>query len=319
MNCNNKIWVIGDASLDLVPDDQQHYLKCPGGASANVAVCVARLGGRCGFIGRLGQDLAGHFLAQTLQRESVDINNLHLDPILKTSVLIVSLKEDGERTFSYLVNPSADSFVCEQDLPIFTANEWFYFNSIGLVREPSRNACLVGARLMQHAGGSVLFDVNLREGMWDQPQNIRHQVSTAIALADICKISADELCHLSNQSDWYNARHYVNDLGCMTTIISLGAEGAYVIHQGKEQYYPTVPVIAIDTTGAGDAFVGGLLSRLAQQTDWRHQSLDDALFTANYCGAAVVTQKGAMAALPTAEQLATWYCKNTVENDAKDT
>jgi sugar/nucleoside kinase (ribokinase family) len=323
MSSNNKVWVIGDASVDLVPDDQQRYLKCPGGASANVAVCVARLAGQCGFIGRLGLDPVGHFLAQTLQREGVDISSLRLDPALKTAVLIVSLEEDGERSFSYLVTPSADSFVCEQDLPVFAANEWFYFNSIGLIREPSRNACLAGVRQMQRAGGSVLFDVNLREAMWDQPEEILPQVTAAIAQADICKISADELCRLSAQPDWRSARYYARDLGCMTTVISLGAEGAYVLHQGQERYFPAIAVEVIDTTGAGDAFVGGLLSCLAQQENWRHESLADALLTANYCGAAAVTQKGAMTALPTAGQLADFYaassCQAAVANDTKET
>lgn len=313
MSSGNKIWVIGDASIDLVPDDQDHYLKCPGGASANVAVCIARLGGECCFIGRLGLDPVGHFLAQTLRREGVDIGSLQLDPALKTAVLIVDLTEDGERSFSYLVTPSADSFVCAADLPLFEAEEWFYFNSIGLARDPSRTAFLTGAKKMRQAQGNVFFDVNLREAMWPSPEEIKPQVERAISLADICKISSDELCRLTGQSDWHEARHYVRNLGCSTTVISLGGEGAWLIHQGHEQHFPAFPVQVIDTTGAGDAFVGGLLTELAQRPNWQQHSLEQAIHTANYCGAAAVTRKGAMSALPDAVQLAAFHAAQAAQ------
>ncbi|QKJ88403.1 aminoimidazole riboside kinase [Paramixta manurensis] len=312
MHNGSKIWVIGDASVDLVPDDEQHYLKCPGGAAANVAVCVARLGARCGFIGRLGLDPVGHFLAQTLRREGVAIEQLYLDPQLKTAVLIVDLAENGERSFSYLVTPSADSFVCDADLPVFQAEEWFYFNSIGLARQPSRDACLHGAERIRRAGGYVLFDVNLREAMWEETQDILPQIESALARADICKVSDDELCRLTGHKTWREARYFARDLGCETTIISLGEAGAWLIHRGEEHHFPAVPAAVIDTTGAGDAFVGGLLSELSHLTDWRHHSLERAIHTANFCGSAAVTRKGAMTALPNAAELAAFYSTQTL-------
>ncbi|OON36998.1 aminoimidazole riboside kinase [Izhakiella australiensis] len=313
----NKIWVIGDASVDLVPDEAGRYLKCPGGASANVAVSLARLDARCAFIGRLGLDPVGHFLAQILRREGVDIAQLKLDPQLKTAVLMVELADDGERTFSYLVTPGADSFVCCDDLPAFSAGEWFYFNSIGLTREPSRTACLTGAGRIRSAGGFVLFDVNLREAMWPDRSEIKPQIEQAIALADICKISADELCQLTATSDWRDARSYVRDLGCPVSVISLGAQGAYLINQGVEQHFPAVSARVVDTTGAGDAFVGGLLSELARLQAWRSSPLDRAINSANYCGAAAVTRRGAMTALPDAQALAAFHAAQTAASGAE--
>ncbi len=104
MKAMNKVWVIGDASVDLVPEKQNSYLKCPGGASANVGVCVARLGGECGFIGCLGDDDAGRFLRQVFQDNGVDVTFLRLDADLTSAVLIVNLTADGERSFTYLVH-----------------------------------------------------------------------------------------------------------------------------------------------------------------------------------------------------------------------
>ena len=167
-----KVWVIGDASVDLVPEGADTYLKCPGGASANVAVCIARLGGDCEFIGCLGEDDAGRFLRQTLAENGVGVGSLRLDPQQTSAVLIVNLTPEGERSFTYLVHPGADTFVSVQDLPTFSANEWFYFSSIGLTDSPAREACLEGARRMKTAGGHVMFDVNLRVSMWRDTQEI---------------------------------------------------------------------------------------------------------------------------------------------------
>lgn len=86
MKAMNKVWVIGDASVDLVPEKQNSYLKCPGGASANVGVCVARLGGECGFIGCLGDDDAGRFLRQVFQDNGVDVSSLRLDADLTSAM-----------------------------------------------------------------------------------------------------------------------------------------------------------------------------------------------------------------------------------------
>lgn len=298
-----KVWIIGDASVDLVPDTDNTYLKCPGGASANVTACIARQGGNCGFIGRLGDDDAGRFLKNVLQKEGADVTQLRLDAHLTSAVLIVNLTPDGERSFTYLVKPSADTFVSVADLPVFQPGEWFYFSSIGLTDSPAREACLEGAQRMRAAGGQVMFDVNLRESMWRDVSEIPALMAQSVALASICKVSADELCRLDNVAYWQDARYLLRDMGCDTTVISLGAAGAYLVCPQGEQHFPAPQVPVIDTTGAGDAFVGGLLFHLSQYERWGMAELSGAIRHANACGALVVTAKGAMTALPYPHQL----------------
>ncbi|VEA41812.1 aminoimidazole riboside kinase [Salmonella enterica subsp. enterica] len=254
MKAMNKVWVIGDASVDLVPEKQNSYLKCPGGASANAGVCVARLGGECGFIGCLGDDDAGRFLRQVFQDNGVDVSFLRMDPALTSAVLIVNLTADGERSFTYLVHPGADTYVSPQDLPPFRQYEWFYFSSIGLTDSPAREACLEGARRMREAGGYVLFDVNLRSKMWRNTDEIPELIARSAGLASICKVSADELCQLSGASHWQDARYYLRDLGCDTTIISLGADGALLITAEGELHFPAPRVDVVDTTGGRRCF-----------------------------------------------------------------
>ena len=138
----NRVWVMGDAVVDLIPEGKEHYLKCPGGAPANVAVGVARLGGESAFIGRVGADPFGRFMADTLASEGVDIRHLTLDPAHRTSTVLVELDDEGERSFTFMVRPSADQFLSLADLPVFQAGQWLLTCSIALANEPVRSSCL---------------------------------------------------------------------------------------------------------------------------------------------------------------------------------
>ena len=135
-----KIWVLGDAVVDLLPDGEGRLLQCPGGAPANVAVGIARLGGQSAFIGRVGDDPFGRFMAKTLADERVDVKFLRLDPAHRTSTVVVDLDDQGERSFTFMVRPSADLFLESADLPTFSAGEWLHVCSIALSAEPSRSA-----------------------------------------------------------------------------------------------------------------------------------------------------------------------------------
>ena len=122
----NKVWLTGDAVVDLIPETAITYLKCPGGAPANVAVGMARLGGNCAFFGRVGQDPFGLFIRDTLAAEGVDVTHLLLDKAQRTSTVLVDLDDTGERTFTFMVKPSADQFVEKSDIPLFSSGEWLH-------------------------------------------------------------------------------------------------------------------------------------------------------------------------------------------------
>ncbi len=127
---SKKVWVLGDAVIDLLPESEGRLLQCPGGAPANVAVGIARLGGNSAFIGRVGQDPFGKFLQTTLKKEQVSTDYMHFDPEQRTSTVVVGLDDDGERSFTFMVKPSADLFLVNQDLPGFQAEEWLHCCSI---------------------------------------------------------------------------------------------------------------------------------------------------------------------------------------------
>ncbi|MDC5722711.1 aminoimidazole riboside kinase [Vibrio europaeus] len=300
----NRVWVTGDAVVDLIPDTESTYLKCPGGAPANVAVAIARLGGKSAFFGRVGQDPLGRFMKNTLADEQVDTEFMLLDDAHRTSTVIVDLDNAGERSFTFMVKPSADQFLAESDIPQFKAGEWLHVCSIALANEPSRSSTLEAMRQIKAAGGFVSFDPNLREEVWAEPDELKPVVSQAIELADVVKFSDDELMFLTETNTLAAGLTAVEKYHNTLVLITQGAKGALVVFDNEQRLMSGQAMKPVDTTGAGDAFVGGLLAKLSQHKDWaNHSSIEAAVQWANGCGALATTQKGAMTALPTQQAL----------------
>ena len=291
----------GDAVVDLIPNGETNYLKCPGGAPANVAVAISRLGGDSAFFGRVGQDPLGRFMKQVLKDEGVDTQYMLLDEEHRTSTVIVDLDDHGERSFTFMVKPSADQFLQPQDVPAFQKGEWLHVCSIALANEPSRSTTLAAMKAIKAAGGYVSFDPNLREEVWLNPADLKPVVLQAVALADVVKFSDDELLFLTDQSDLQTALSWLNEqYNLPLVVITQGKKGALVVHHNEQQLVTGKPVNPVDTTGAGDAFVGGLLAGLVACDDWHNNdNLLKIIRQANACGALATTAKGAMTALPT--------------------
>ncbi|AKD38841.1 aminoimidazole riboside kinase [Pasteurella multocida subsp. multocida OH4807] len=299
-----KIWVLGDAVVDLIPEGENAYLRCAGGAPANVAVGIARLGGTTGFIGRVGDDPLGRFMLQTLQQENVCTQHMSLDPQQRTSTVIVELNE-GERSFTFMVNPSADQFLDLSDLPHFNSNDWLHCCSIALINEPSRSTTFEAIRRIKAEGGFFSFDPNLRESLWKSCAEMKSVVNQVAALADVLKFSEEELVFLTDSKDLSEAtsklaKRYPEKL----IIVTLGKLGATYYLQGESELVSCKPLIPVDTTGAGDAFVSGLLFGISQVENWKNSTaLMQIIKQANACGALATTAKGAMSALPNKQQL----------------
>lgn len=289
-----KIWVLGDAVVDLLPDGEGKLLQCPGGAPANVAVGIARLGGKSAFIGRVGDDPFGRFMAKTLADERVDVKHMRLDPAHRTSTVVVDLDDHGERSFTFMVRPSADLFLEPADLPTFSAGEWLHVCSIALSAEPSRSATFQAMADILESGGYVSFDPNIRPDLWPDENALRRCLEQALQSADVVKLSVEELAFLTGDADVQGGLNtLMQRCPARLVLVTQGKEGVIAWHQGAVKHYPATPVQCVDTTGAGDAFVAGLLYGLAAG-----QELVPAIALAQRCGALATTAKGAMTALP---------------------
>ncbi|MBB7988118.1 aminoimidazole riboside kinase [Escherichia coli] len=300
-----KVWVLGDAVVDLLPESDGRLLPCPGGAPANVAVGIARLGGTSGFIGRVGDDPFGALMQRTLLTEGVDITYLKQDEWHRTSTVLVDLNDQGERSFTFMVRPSADLFLETTDLPCWRHGEWLHLCSIALSAEPSRTSAFTAMTAIRHAGGFVSFDPNIREDLWQDEHLLRLCLRQALQLADVVKLSEEEWRLISGKTQ--NDRDIcalAKEYEIAMLLVTKGAEGVVVCYRGQVHHFTGMSVNCVDSTGAGDAFVAGLLTGLSStglSTDERE--MRRIIDLAQRCGALAVTAKGAMTALPCRQEL----------------
>ncbi|EPA0524452.1 aminoimidazole riboside kinase [Escherichia coli] len=300
-----KVWVLGDAVVDLLPESDGRLLPCPGGAPANVAVGIARLGGTSGFIGRVGDDPFGALMQRTLLTEGVDITYLKQDEWHRTSTVLVDLNDQGERSFTFMVRPSDDLFLETTDLPCWRHGEWLHLCSIALSAEPSRTSAFTAMTAIRHAGGFVSFDPNIREDLWQDEHLLRLCLRQALQLADVVKLSEEEWRLISGKTQ--NDRDIcalAKEYEIAMLLVTKGAEGVVVCYRGQVHHFAGMSVNCVDSTGAGDAFVAGLLTGLSStglSTDERE--MRRIINLAQRCGALAVTAKGAMTALPCRQEL----------------
>lgn len=304
----SKIWVTGDAVVDLIPDGDAHYLKCAGGAPANVAVGVSRLGVEAGFIGRVGNDPLGKFMRDVLNAEKVSTEQMILDPNHRTSTVIVGL-DDGERSFTFMVNPSADQFLEVADLPTFHKGDFLHCCSIALINNPSRATTIEAIRRVKEVGGYFSFDPNLRESLWTSFDEMKAVVNSVVAMADILKFSEEELTLLTGTTTLEEATQAITaQYPEKLIIITLGKDGAIYHLNGNSQVVAGKALKPVDTTGAGDAFVSGLLAGLSEVENWKDEhTLVNVIRKANASGALATTAKGAMSALPNKAELEAFW------------
>jgi fructokinase len=334
------------------------FQKAPGGAPANVAVGVARLGARSGFIGKVGDDDFGHFLAQTLAQNGVDTSALRFSHQARTMLAFVSLRADGERDFMFYRHPSADMLLRpdEIDRAYVGAARIFHYGSISLISEPSRSATLAAVETAVERGVLVSYDPNLRLNLWssreqprdvghEQPRDVGHEqphlagheqphlagheqphlagrrqphlagrrqpadaaregMLTGWRYAQVAKVSEDELAFLSGEDDFDAAVEALWHERLRLLVVTAGRGGCrYATVEARGQV-PGFSVETVDTTGAGDGFVAGLLVGLLEDEQvWENVSaLEQVLRFANAVGALTTTRRGAIPALPTREQ-----------------
>jgi fructokinase len=282
---------LGEILIDFVslkPDvrlaDAPAFRRAAGGAPANVAVGLARLGAAAALISKVGDDEFGRFLRATLQGEGVGTSGLITTNRAPTGLAFVSLDRNGERSFAFYRDPCADRLLSAAEL---RSAPWrhariFHYGSLSLIGEPSRTATLEAIARARRRGMLISCDPNLRLRLWPSPARARAGMREALRHADIVKISEDEVEFLGKAPQ------------AKLVVITRGARGGSVLSEEGKFDYPAFAVRAVDTTGAGDAFMAGLLFGLL-----RKQPLKEAIRLAAVCGALATLKRGAIPALPT--------------------
>ncbi|HBK44864.1 MAG TPA: carbohydrate kinase [Xanthomonadaceae bacterium] len=309
-----KIVCFGEALIDMLAapaeaEAPRAFLQHAGGAPANVAVAVARLGGQSHFVGMLGRDMFGDFLLQSLEQAGVDTRGVARTDAAKTALAFVALDASGERSFSFYRPPAADLLFRAGDFAdgLFEGAGLFHVCSNSLTEVEIADTTLEGMRRAAAAGAVVSMDLNLRPMLWPQAADPAPRLWQALALADVVKLSREELDYLADT--------VAGDAAAVTARLWQGrtrwllvTDAGSPVHWFTREDSGQVPVFEVavqDTTGAGDAFVGGLLFGLARDGG----SLEEVCGSpgriaalvrfAAAAGALAVTRKGAFAAMPT--------------------
>jgi len=284
--------------MGVTVGDATGFVKAPGGAPANVAAAVARLGGRGAFMGQLGDDPFGHYLADVLAAERVDIRGITYSSEARTALAFVSNTDDGDRSFMFYRHPSADMLMqpADVDTAIIDAYQVFHYGSITFICEPAASALRLALDHALATGKFISYDPNLRLPLWASADAARAGMLAGLKYANLLKISEEELRFLTGGDDVGSLWRERMQLICVT----YGPDGAAVyLKDGSCIKADGYAVQAMDTTGAGDAFVAAMLTGiLAHRDNWRGQ-LPQILDFANAVGALTCLQKGAIPSLPT--------------------
>jgi fructokinase len=312
------ILCFGEALIDFHSEGRDErgfprsFVPFAGGAPANVAVAVARLGGNGAFAGMLGKDLFGDFLLDSLQQAGVDCAGVARTDEARTALAFVALDAHGERSFSFYRPPSADLLFRPEH---FRAEDFrqaavFHVCSNSMTDPALAEATRDGMRRARDAGALVSFDLNLRPALWPDGVDARPEVWPALQLADVVKLSAEELDYLAVDGEeavleklWQGKTRLL--------IITDGAKGLRWFHPDADGEMPVFSVPAVDTTAAGDAFVGGLLHRLSalEGSDRLDHLVGElprlhaTLRFAAACGALTVTRQGSFTAMPSESEV----------------
>ena len=302
---------LGEVVADIYRDRSDSAVELPftarpGGAPANVAVAVARLGAEAAFIGSVGDDLFGDFIMQALQAEGVHTASVtRQSSPTRTSLAFVEIAADGARSFTfYRSSPAADEMLAPEDVaPEAVAGADFVnFGSIPLLKDPAASAVHEVARLANENGVPVAFDVNLRVHLWESVDRAREAVEPLLDSSTVVKLGDDEVEPLLGTGDYDVAARNLLERGVSLVLISLGPDGAFYASEGFSGTVPAYRVEVVDATGAGDAFLAATLVHLAG-AEWDEERVREAVLRGTAAGSLACTGFGAMSALPTQEKL----------------
>lgn len=306
------ITAIGEILIDLTQTGINGqgvpiFAANPGGAPANVAVAAARLGASSMFLGKVGRDGFGAYLRRVLEENGVDTAGLKTGE-RATTMAVVSVAPDGEREFRFVRGADRDLSPDEVEENTLAETKVLHVGSVSLTPGLARCATIFAARQAHRSGTLVSYDPNYRTSLWKNREEAIQWMSIPLPLVDIIKLSEEELPMLAGTADLEEGSRRLEERGISMILVTLGAKGSFCRWQGQTCFVPGVPTQVADTNGAGDTFLGAVLSRLCGRGErplegLTLEELREILTYANRAAALTCSRSGAIPAMPTAEEL----------------
>jgi len=303
-----RILALGEVLIDFTPcgksDAGKLLFECnPGGAPANMLSCLTQFGHTCDMVGCVGDDTLGGEIAAALTAAGIGTRYLKRSSTVPTTLAMVTLSEQGERGFAFYRDHGADLQISPADLPVglLTEVDLVHVGALSLAGEPARSATLALLLLAQEAGVPISYDPNYRAPLFSNEATARQLMRIPLDCADIVKMSEEEAVFLTEEADAERAAFkLMTDYPAIAALmITYGAKGsAFYLPSGESgMVAPCTGATVVDTTGAGDYFMGGALAKLLGRGLLRHPTaelLRAACEQGNYCGYAVVQVRGAL-------------------------
>ena len=310
---------IGELVIDFVSTTTDRSLaecsgftKAPGGAPANVAVGLSRLGLESGFIGKVGDDPFGDFLRTTLEEYRVDTSGLISGTGCRTTLAFVASRSDGMKDIICYRNPGADMLLSpdEIDETYIQSADLFHYGSVSLSHQPSRDATLKAIRCAKDSGAFLSYDPNLRLVLWDSPADAKRWIWEAMPYADVAKLAEEEWEFVTDTRDLQRGSGRILEAGVDLVVVTRGEHGCYFNDGHHQGYVDGFQVDVVDPLGAGDGFVAAMLAKLMQAVEagrnplrLDEDQLRSILTYANAAGALSTQRLGCIPALPTASEI----------------
>lgn len=300
---------VGEILIDFIPGTEPFsYIRKAGGAPMNATVAVAKNGLKAGFYGKVGKDDFGTFLLDTLKENRVKSLSPAPAEDAVTTMAIVTLYEDGERTFTFVRKPGADMMLTPEEIKEadIAQTRMVHGGSLTLSGGPVTKATVKALKLGHEKGKLVSFDVNYRDFIWDNNEAAAvAKVREILPFVDFLKVSDEEVGLFGGEE---NMPKLMEEYDISVIVETLGSKGAKCFYKGQSFVVPGRKARAIDATGAGDAFWGGFLSSILLQGIHKTDDLDEeklarAVNYGNVAGWFTVQKKGAIEALPTRQEI----------------
>ena len=288
-------------------DGQTLFAQNPGGAPANVAVAVAKLGGHTAFIGKAGKDMHGEFLKSVLEKENVETEGMLLDEKYFTTLAFVNIDENGERTFSFARKPGADTQLKKEELDqtLISGCRIFHFGSLSLTDEPAESTTIEAVKMAKAAGALISYDPNYRPSLWKSKEYAVKKMRSVIELVDVMKVSDEESTLLTEAKSYEQAADQLLAMGPKLVAITLGEQSVLMATKSRKEIIKAFQTHAVDTTGAGDSFWGGVLCSIlsmnknVEKMEW--EEIKKCAVLGNAVAGLCVQKRGGIPAIPTKE------------------
>lgn len=306
---------LGELLIDLIPHhdysiDAPSYEAKVGGAPVNVLSGLAKWGHSTTYISKVGNDAFGRQLVKELNAKGIHADNVLVEKSAPTTVAIVSLDKNKERTFDFIRNPGAEQLLTKDDVDYGLIRDCrvFHFGSLSLTHEPVREATFEALKYAKEKGKIVSFDPNYRPLLWESAEAAKTMMVEGLKWADIVKISDEEVEFITGEEDILKAAEYLAKVYSIPLLfMTKGKDGAVAIcneHRLEQLGFEVEPV---DTTGAGDSFMASVLHQFLVKNkrfeEMTEHDLTEMLVFANRVASLSTTKKGGFGIVPALNEI----------------